>query len=497
MSFNSNAKWPDYPEDEAASPDETRTPQPVSDIPNGLLAPQVFPQFGPVEPPAKRKTDPDIKRTTENLPRVSTRRARPKRRNSGKGGCTLPVLGVGVIVLSLVVLALFLPPLSVWNVIDEAINGTPEKVDRLAEAGLPFTALTATSPRVEVDGLAIEAAPDALQAPFGVHVAALLPADYLAGVVPDVGWTCETDLPERHALASQVYSLLQSGTPPRQFTLRLTALPDSASGMLALYVWNAAPGAWEFLPSQPGDQPGALVAQVAYLPRCLALFRASESARTVSVALGLGDTFDPGMLAANPRVYPAGLRPTAAGTLQGVLAPGFQTGQGYAVMPLIQNFEDPAVIETATVQRILENPALRAEHARQIAAFVAGQDGYAGVVIDYRAVPSELRAEYAALITDLAQLLHSVDRTLAVVVPNPIVYFEQKGWDTGGYDWQALGRAADEIIIEMPLDPTTYTQVWAVDTMLEWAVTQISPGQLLLGLSALSVEDQGDHVFAR
>ncbi|MBN1963457.1 MAG: hypothetical protein JW910_02350 [Anaerolineae bacterium] len=446
--------------------------------------PETFPRFS-------SSYDGDADKSARRPPR----RPAPKR----KGGCLLPALGVGVIVLSLVALALFLPPISLWEVIDEAINGTPEPApsDPLAAAWLDFTPLSAGSPRVEADGLVIEAAPDTLAEAFGVYVAALSPAEYLAEQTPATGWNCDTDLPPRHALASPVYSLMQTGTPPDRLTLTITALEDAGAGVLALYTWNATTSAWEFLPAVPGATPGMLSADVAYLPRCVAMFRGSESARLAGVTLALNDTFAPGVLAANARVYPAGLRPTAAGTLQGVLAPGFQTGQGYAVMPLIQNFDDLAVIETATVQRILENPALRTEHARQVAAFVLRQDaGYAGVVIDYRDVPPALRDSYAAFLGELAMLLHSQDRTLAVVLPAPATSDADRAWDTGGYDWRAIGRAADEVVIAMPRDPLAYAPGGQAEQVIAWAAMQVSRDKLQIGLDALSVEDQGGGVFA-
>jgi hypothetical protein len=408
------------------------------------------------------------------------------------------VLVMSVIVVALVLLALFLPPVSLWNVLDNRLNDdTASGGDSSSDDGdrLRFTALTAESARVERDGLVIAAEPGALTAPFGVHIKMASPADYLAEKTPTAGWYCETTLPSGHALVSPVYSLTQTGTPPDEFTIQISALPEATSdpAALELNLWNPVKNAWEFW-AAGGDANGTLSVKLPYLPRCLALFRESESTRRVGVTLGLLDPFAANVMAANVRLYPGSLRPTQTGALQVVLAPGFQTGQGYDVLPLLQNFDDPAVIDGVTVQRILENAVLRTEHARQIAAFILSDPGYTGVVLDYREVSPGLRDAYTAFLGDLADLLHSQNRTLTVVLPMPIR--EGDAWNTGAYDWPAVGRIADEVVITAPLDPQAYAPGGLLDVALTWAATQISRGKMILGLNALSVEDQGGAAFA-
>ncbi len=124
------------------------------------------------------------------------------------------------------------------------------------------------------------------------------------------------------------------------------------------------------------------------------------------------------------------------------------------------------MIDVVTVQRILENAALRTEHARQIAAFVLSDPGYIGIVVDYRAIPPDQRDPIAPFLRDLADLLHSQDRTLTVVLPTPAHDGER---NTGAYDWLAIGRIADEVVIMAPLDPMAYVPDGPVDTLLAWA----------------------------
>jgi hypothetical protein len=142
--------------------------------------------------------------------------------------------------------------------------------------GLAFTALTAASPSVEVDGLVISAEPDALGESFGVSVVARPPADYLAENTPDAGWFCETSLPPGHALASNVYSLAQTGITPDRLAIQVAALADAAGdpAALELNVWNAADSQWQFV-AGGADETGRVGVDLAYLPRCVAVFRES------------------------------------------------------------------------------------------------------------------------------------------------------------------------------------------------------------------------------
>lgn len=400
--------------------------------------------------------------------------------------------------LPLFLVALLLPPFSLLDaaeITEDMLGGRSG-----APAGAPLAsdrlALTAELPQLELEGLAIAAAPDALSAPFDVQIAMLSPADYLAGRFPVRGWHCPADLPPYRALASAIYSLSQGGTPPASLTVSVATLPGLAASpnTLALHAWNASVSAWEYL-AGGADESGVVRATLPYLPRCLALLRETGEGRRVGLVLGLQDALDDDALAGNPTILPGRLRPTLSGALNVVLAPGYTTNQGYAVVPYAQNFIDPAVLDTATVRAILENPALRAEHVRQIAAFVLADPGHAGVAVDYRGVAPDLRDAFVAFARELAAPLHRVGRTLTLIVPMPAP-LSADAWDSGGYDLAALGGVADALVVLGPLDPAAYAPGAGVDRALDWAATQVSRNKLLLGLSALSVEEAADGSLA-
>lgn len=418
-------------------------------------------------------------------------------------GPVLALIVVAVLGLSLLTVALFLPPISLYSELTALLrdsNTNSGGSSTSAASTLPFAALSADAPTISDDGLTVTVAPDDFQGAFGVHIASLSPSDYLNGALPGQGWHCPTDLPAQHALVSQVYSLTQEGTPPARFELTLAARSDAAFDPrnTALYIWNGATGRWEFVPGSgsASGEPG-LRADTVFLPRCAALFRVPETARHIALTLDVADEFVENVVELQPRIVPGSLQPLSSGALQIVLAPGFETDASYPVLPIIQNFADPALVDIATVRTVLQTPDLRTEHARQITAFIATDAGYQGVVIDYRDVPAELRDQYTAFLQELAALLRSQERSLTVVLPPPQPGEERGTWDTGAYDWVAIGQLADQVVARMPLSLVAYEPDGTAVRILQWAVRQVQASKLLLGLEALNIAEEPDAPAVR
>ena len=248
----------------------------------------------------------------------------------GCNGYTVVLLAMSVIVLALIVLALFLPPFSLWNAIDNRLSHNQKSTTTAGVQivdGLTFVAMNAEESQVSADGLTITVPPGQFSGAFSVYMNAVAPADYLAGNTPGTGWFCDTVLPPGHALASPVYSLAQIGKTPTHLAVQVSALPDVASDPAALELdgWNADAQVWDFI-AAGADETGTISADLTYLPRCVAIFREATSTRHAGVTLGLMDRFSPDIMAAGVQLYPGSLRPTLTGALQVVLAPGFQTG---------------------------------------------------------------------------------------------------------------------------------------------------------------------------
>src|SRR6185295_16358866 len=61
-------------------------------------------------------------------------------------------------------------------------------------------------------------------------------------------------------------------------------------------------------------------------------------------------------------------------------------------------------------------------------------------------------------------------------------------WDTGAYDWLAIGRLADVLKLPAMSDPKAYGPNGQMDALLDWAVGQVNRYKLQLLFCAGSTE---------
>ncbi len=410
--------------------------------------------------------------TPESTPPVYIERER-----RGGCGCWIPALVAMLLTIVLIVVGLFLPPINLYNKL----------------FGTQYTTLSAQANAVAKDGLALVADPQQVGTDFGVALASV-PVNATSTDNPDVAAALSA-VPPQLARQSPVYTIQTTGTQPNTLTLNITVPAQVNPDLLDMYGWNSKTGAWTFIPAHVSTQGAeAMIATIKNVPNEVALFQASPPEQpTVLAAVDAVQVLSKDVGQLSTIVSPGGMTPTLDGKLTGSLAPGYAAQQGYLVLPVIRNFADPRAIDTNTIMAILGNDGLRSEHASQIAGF-ASANGVQGVVIDYRQVSKDQRDQFSAFITDLGSKLHQQGLKLGVIVPAAT---NNNGiWDTGAYDWQAIGNASDYVSITMPLDPSAFAtgDDRPVTAMLRWAVGEISRYKILLGLSALSVR-QTNNAF--
>ncbi len=382
-------------------------------------------------------------------------------RKSGGVGCWVTGVTSLVVAALLIGVGLLLPPFNLYS--------------RLF--GTHYTMLSETAPSVSAGGLTLSAA-GAISEGFGVALNSVPMERFLAGDAGAGDWipAARVAAPAYAALQSAVYTVSTSGASPDSLIVSVN-LPQGANpDLLSLYAWNGRD--WEFLPSEVLAQ-GDVIARAATVetpPEAVALFQAAPSAQPrVLVSVDVTQVLSPDVAELATIVAPAGLQPTIDGRLAGGLAAGFDLNAGYLVTPSIRNYRDPRAVDQETISAILRDPALREEHALQIAAFASA--GYDGVMIDYRELPPERRDDFSAFIAALGARLDDIGLLLGVTVP------AAEG-SAGAYDWRALGRAVDILQIDLPIDPTGFAPNGAVDTLLSGAVGEVSRDKLLLGLTA-------------
>ena len=429
-----------------------------------------YPNVHPEPLPSDSDTDP-------TRPPIRQQKAAAPARQSGGGGCWVVASISGFVAFVLVVVALVLPPFSIY--------------DRLF--GEPFATLAQAGDSIATEDqtLRLIAASDvASEEGFGVSLNAIPLRSFLEAGANEPAWlaAARAQVPHMLALRSPVYEIKTRGKAPEAVVLNV-ALPSGSNtnpDLLDLYAYDSAANRWHFVPARVAGT--TLEATLPSAPERVALFQTAPNAPVVLVAYDVTQFLseEAGTLATI--VAPGGLQPTLDGKITGSLAPGFVNNAGYLVMPVLRDYADPRALDTQTVSAILGNSALRTAHAREIALLASG-GGFDGIFVDYRGLAPDQRANFSTFIQELSRNLKSIGLLLGVVLPAP--QNNQGVWDTGAYDWRSIGAAADYVQINLDTNPQTFQpgETQPVEAMLRWAKGEISRYKILLGLTALSVRE--------
>ena len=341
-----------------------------------------------------------------------------------------------------------------------------------------YTPLTAQNPVAELpEGLSISANPAALPADFRVQLSAV-PADTFAGGTAGEAWAAALQaLPGNLTLKSALFSIQTQGHLPDQIYVAVVLPPGgAAANNFDLYTWDGKQ--WQFLPAQATG--GLLVATVSQPPGVVGAFEAAAVPPLALTVLEPGQTLTPAAAEAVNAVLLDGVLLQADGSLGGQV-PGVTLHQGFGAYPLIT--DPPGVLAT-----VLGDAAARQKHLETLVAF-AVSGGYDGVALNYSGVTPDLGPAFAQFVADVAAQLHGQGKGLFVQVPAP--EHGQNSFQTGGYDWRALGGAADALLVPVANDPTAFGSGLA-DALLSWAVGEVPRANLRLLTSAQSVELSGD-----
>jgi spore germination protein YaaH len=368
-----------------------------------------------------------------------------------------------VVLPLLLVFTLLLPPFSVY--------------ERIAFAG--YASLGAAGGAVtDGDGTELTIPPGALTTKSHVKLERLesLSVDAAAA------------FPHNARPAGAAYAIDVRSDVPARATLRLPLGTEAGPReTMDLYAWDGT--TWSWVPHR--FDGSSMVADLTGLPKEIALVQAGPVSPAVTVALSEGPS--PAETAsALSIVSPTGWYATDDGNIGGSLEPQnlSELGGDLSVVPVITNRVD-GVVRSDWIDNLLIDEAAWRRHAGTLAARVIGQ-GYDGVAVDYRGVDPQLRDLFTAFIQHLGDRLHAENRRLTVVLDVPKQ--ATAGWDTGAYNWAAIGRAADRVWVLLPADPSAYTDGGAVDRLLSYAVTQIDRRKIQPALSMASRDVAGDQI---
>ncbi|MDZ4672041.1 MAG: hypothetical protein SH821_14310 [Phototrophicales bacterium] len=406
----------------------------------------------------------------------------PLQKRWNKAGCFLMSILTAFMVTVLVVIGLFVPPIS----LGDRLFGT-----RYVQLDSINNAIALNSP-TGTPTFTLIVSPNDIGQNFGVALTRMNLTDFLNTPSTTDSWTAlaRATLPTSLALKSEVVSIVTDGIAPKSATLTFALPTDSQNpDLIDVYAWDESTSQWQFIPSRLLSG-GLITATVHTIPNHIAVFEAQPTESIIATVLDINQLLPPEYPSLIDIVMPVGIMPigNSSQTLVGSVVGGFELGASYRVMPIIRNYNDPRAIDVDSVIRIITNPDLQATHITQLAGF-ATAGGYSGIFIDYTEVPAIHRASFTQFVQQLGSTFKGLGLRLGVVVSS--AQNIEGRWETGAYDWAQLGHASDFIQIRYDLNPTIFAtgRDRLVEAMTRWAVGEVSRNKLLAGLSAMPIRE--------
>jgi hypothetical protein len=390
----------------------------------------------------------------------------PLRERMGDNAWIYGVIGVVIVLL---ILALFIPPFSL--------------LQRLGITG--YTAITAETDNNNVehpDGIRV-AIPATYEGKLRVRLDSVPRADFLGPSRHSQYRDAVEALPAHLEVKSPFYKIRTRGKNDQQVIID-TTMPAAAEPWetLDIYTWTGE--AWEWVGSElhtEVTEKEFIRAWVTDIPDNVVVVQSKATAQTISAQVEAGDNLASGAGVVD-EVNLTGLAMGTDGVIIGVLSQVVDVDT-FTVMPVIS---EPSA--HGPLADVLAMSDMQKSHIAQVVE-LCDKQGFAGVEIDYRSVLPEERDAYTAYITALADALH--DQGLRLNVAVEPATFTGAEWNTGGYDWHAIGAVADAVKVPFPDDPAAYVESGEAQRLLAWATAQVPRSKLRMQVSSLSVEQRG------
>jgi hypothetical protein len=379
-----------------------------------------------------------------------------------------------VLIPALVIAALLLPPIAL-----------PERVATMGLLTIGGDVWTVEDP----DGTQLIASPDSLIGSLRLGLSSVPRLNFLEGsagkkLMPAVEALLAND---NLTMKSPLYEVQSWGDGTASAVLRIS-IPNDAEPYetLDLYAWDGEN--WNWFPSQVIIGEEVIEVQMDSLPDSLsvAVMQTSPPVPLVAAELPASMALPAEAAETLTEINPVGLYLGDGGELLVKVSALLEPSDDYLVIPTVRNWNAGNTVRSEALDDVLTIASLRQKHIAEIVEFVVGR-GYPGVQLDYRRINPELRDSFTLLVTELAQELHLSGRLLTVRVEQP-TQLAVDDWDTGPYDWQALGQAVDAIKVPATFEPTAFVAAGPVEQMIEWAVSRVGRQKLQVVLSVWGVE---------
>ena len=249
-----------------------------------------------------------------------------------------------------------------------------------------------------------------------------------------------------------------------------------------LYGWNGQ--SWEWLPAEIIDDGLNMRSNLQGMPSLIVVAQSTSDLARVGASYHANTEQIQSDWPVSMVAIKGSTLATDGGLAVGVGAASESPVTASEMLLHISNIVD-GVVRSDLVDNLIISPDQVSAHVDEIAAAAAGGN-YTGVVLAYEQVDPALKNEFSAFVRELADVLHASSRTLAVAVDQAV---PGNSWDTGAFDWYALGQVADQVRIPALTDPAAYAIDGDMDDMLMFATSQVDRRKLdLLVSTEASVE---------
>lgn len=372
--------------------------------------------------------------------------------------------------MALVVAALLLPPISLLSRLDPSYTEVGQAGNTIRDS----------------DGMQLTFLPEDVAQSFRVKLTGLPRNLFLEGAEGDNLLTAASTIPAHLVMKSPFYQIQRRGPAPKRVRLSIP-IPNDAEPYrtLDLYTWSGE--SWAWLPSHIITAEGVIESNLDYLPDSVVVMQTRALNPNVSATFWPDQVLPDNYRDTTMEVNPAGLYLEAEGLVAGTPPPlpSDLLNGAFTIMPTLRNWGDDGSVRSDLIDNLLIDDGGRQRHITTIVGLIQ-QNAYSGIELDYRGIAPDLRPEYSSFLEELRAALPAGKR-LAVVVELPR-QLSGEAWDSGAYDWQAIGRVADVVKVPSLPDPKAYAPQGQMAAMLDWAVGQVSRYKLQLLFTTRSVE---------
>lgn len=376
-----------------------------------------------------------------------------------------------VLIPLLVLSALLLPPVSL--------------ADRLLSIGYERIGRDGGAIQ-DPDGVQITFLPEGVNRSFRVKLSAIPRSLFLEGAAGNNLLTAAESIPPNLIMKSPYYRIQQKGAEPEKVAL-VIPIPNEAEpySTLDLYTWTGQ--GWEWVPNRKVITEDTIESELDFLPESVVVMQTHAVHPNVSTDYIANTPLPESVKDSLVEINPQGLFLDSDGNIVGDPGqlPADVQNASFSLIPTLRNWSNDGTVRSDLIDNLLIDAVARERHITAIVDLVQ-RNAYQGIDINYRGINPDLKLEYTSFLEQLRQALPP-SKQLSVRVELP-VQVSADTWETGGYDWQAIGRIADVVKVPTAPDPKAYRPGGQMESMLNWAVGQVNRYKIQLLLSTYSTE---------